>query len=99
MDPLYRARAQRMAFWGWIALAVVVWNGLYDLLLDRAANVYLFEAALHELGRGPAVSLREEMADAVGYAMAISTLWAGIVLLAGFLTLKVRAIGRQRQGA
>lgn len=89
MRPLSRSRAERIAFWGWIAIAVVVWNGLYDLLLNRAANVYLFQAALHELGRGPAVSLSEEMASAVRYAVAVSTLWAGILLAAGFLTLRV----------
>jgi hypothetical protein len=90
MRSLSRSKAERMMFWGWIAMAVIVWNGLYDLLLNRAANVYLFEASLHEMGRGPAVSLSEEMASAVRYAAWVSTLWAAIILLAGLLTLRVR---------
>ena len=79
-------RSQRTAIWIWIGIAVVVWNGLYDLLLNRAAKDYLFRAALHDAGRGPYVSLSEMMHVAVWDAALISTLWAGIILLAGLAT-------------
>ena len=81
-------RSQRTAVWIWIAIAVVVWNGLYDLLLNRAAKDYLFRAALHHAGRGPAVSLSEMMYVAVRDAALISTLWAGIILAAGLWTVR-----------
>jgi hypothetical protein len=84
------SRGERMAVVAWAVLAVAVWNGLYDLLLNRAAKDYLFRSALHEMGRGPSVSLGYEMAVAVRYAIWISTLWAGILLLAGLLTLRLR---------
>jgi hypothetical protein len=89
------SRAERVALGAWVIAAVIVWNGLYDLLLNRAAKDYLFRSALHELGRGPAVSLSDEMAIAVRYAIWISTLWAVLLLVAGFLTLRV---GREQTG-
>jgi hypothetical protein len=82
------SRSRRAAVWMWIGIAVVVWNGLYDLLLNRAAKDYLFRAALHDAGRGPSVSLSEMMHIAVRDAALISTLWAGIILLAGLWTIR-----------
>jgi hypothetical protein len=82
-------RSQRTAIWIWIGIAVVGWNGLYDLLLNRAAKDYLFRAALHDAGRGPFVSLSEMMHAAVRDAALISTLWAGLILLAGLWTIRV----------
>lgn len=82
-------RSRRTAIWIWIGIAVVVWNGLYDLLLNRAAKDYLFRAALHDAGRGPFVSLSEMMHVAVRDAALISTLWAGLILLAGLWTILV----------
>ena len=83
------SRSRRTAVWIWIGMAVVVWNGLYDLLLNRAAKDYLFRAALHDAGRGPFVSLGEMMHVAVRDAALISTLWAGIILLAGLGTVRL----------
>ena len=82
-------RARRTAVWIWIAIAVVVWNGLYDLLLNRAAKDYLFRAALYEAGRGPSVSLSDMMYIAVRDAALLSTLWAGILLAAGLWTVRL----------
>jgi hypothetical protein len=84
-------RSYRTAIWIWIGIAVVVWNGLYDLLLNRAAKDYLFRAALHDAGRGPFVSLSEMMHVAVRDAALISTLWAAVILLAGLSTAGVRS--------
>ena len=81
-------RFQRAAIWMWIAIAVAVWNGLYDLLLNRSAKDYLFRAALHDAGRGPSVSLSEMMQIAVRDAALISTLWAAIILVAGVWTVR-----------
>lgn len=71
----------------WLVIAVVVWNGLYDLLLARSTQTYLFETAIHQAGQGPYVDLTETLDDAVVYASWISTLWAALLLMAGVFTI------------
>ena len=56
------ARARRLAIALWIAMAVVVWNGLYDLRITLGVRDYLMKQALHDAGRGPAVTIAEAMA-------------------------------------
>ncbi len=80
-------RAERAAMAVWIVLAVVVWNGIYDLLVTRGVKEYLFRWALHEAGRGPVVPMAEIMATTVRDAVWVSSLWAGVVLMVGFATL------------
>ncbi len=82
-------RRERIAAALWIILAVVVWNGLYDLLLARSTQNYLFRAAMHQAGLGPAADLTAAMDIAVRDAIWISTLWAGIILLAGAWTVRM----------
>jgi hypothetical protein len=83
------ARRERFAAALWVIVAVVVWNGLYDLLLARSTQNYLFRAALHQAGLGPPADLTTAMDLAVRDALWISTLWAGIILLAGAWTVKM----------
>ena len=87
MKPL--DRRERLAVWLWILLAIVVWNGLYDLLLARSTQNYLFRAALHRAGAGPEIDLTTAMDIAIREAVWISTLWAGILILAGMVTIKM----------
>jgi hypothetical protein len=87
MRPL--PRSERIVVTVWLVLAVVVWNGIYDVLLTRGAKEYLFRAALHEAGRGPLVPMARIMDITVYDAVWISTLWAGIILLAGLVTIRV----------
>jgi hypothetical protein len=68
---------------------VVVWNGLYDLLLARSTQTYLFRQALHQAGRGPWLDLTTAMDVAVRDAAWVSTLWASILLLAGLITIRL----------
>jgi hypothetical protein len=82
-------RHERLAVWLWILLAIVVWNGLYDLLLARSTQNYLFRAALYREGAGPEVDLTTAMDIAIRDALWISTLWAGIVILAGMVTIRL----------
>ena len=58
-----RARARRLAIALWIAMAVVVWNGLYDLRITLGVRDYLMKQALHDAGRGPAVTIADAMRD------------------------------------
>ena len=82
-------RARRWAIGLWIAMAVVVWNGLYDLLLTRGIKDYLLQQALHHAGRGPAsIPLALAMALTVRDAVWIATLWASIIVCAGLLTVR-----------
>ena len=82
-------RRERIAVCLWLSVAVVVWNGLYDLLLARSTQTYLFRQALHEAGRGPWLDLTTAMDVAVRDAAWVSTLWASILLLVGMITIRL----------
>ena len=81
------ARARRWAIGFWIVMAVVVWNGLYDLRITLGVRDHLMKQALHEAGRGPAVAIAEDMDATVKDAVLVATLWAGIILAAGLVTV------------
>ena len=81
--------AERIGAVIWLIAAVVVWNGIYDLLLTRSVKEYLFRAALHDLGRGPQIPIKAAMDAAVYDAVWMATIWAGMILLAGLVTLRV----------
>ncbi len=82
-------RRERIAVWLWLVIAVVVWNGLYDLLLARSTQTYLFLQAIHQAGLGPWVDLSSAMDIAVRDAVWLSTLWASLLLLAGLVTIRL----------
>jgi hypothetical protein len=81
-------RSERIALALWLLLAVVVWNGIYDLLLTRSVKEYLLRQMMHQAGRGPDVPLAHMMDVAVQEAIWISTLWASGILLAGLWTVR-----------
>ena len=87
MMPL--GRRERIAVTVWVLVALVVWNGLYDLLLARSTQNYLFRTAMHDAGVAPAVDLTAALDYAVLEAVWLSTLWAGILLLLGLLTIRL----------
>jgi uncharacterized membrane protein SpoIIM required for sporulation len=81
-------RRERLAVWLWLIVAVVVWNGLYDLLLARSTQTYLFRQALHQARLAPWTDLTSAMDVAVRDAAWVSTLWASLLLLLGLLTIR-----------
>ena len=83
------ARARRLAAGLWLIMAVVVWNGLYDLRITLGVRDYLMKQALHEAGRGPAVTISNAMHETVGDAVAVASLWGGLILIAGLLTIRL----------
>lgn len=87
MMPL--GRRERIAVTVWVLVALVVWNGLYDLLLARSTQNYLFRTAMHDAGVAPAVDLTAALDYAVVEAVWLSTLWAGILLLLGLFTIRL----------
>jgi hypothetical protein len=86
-------RARRRALALWIILAIIVWNGLYDLRITLGVRDYLLKQALHEAGRGPAVVMSDAMRDTVRDAVMVATLWGSILLAAVVWTL--RTLSRQ----
>jgi hypothetical protein len=78
---------QRTALVVWLVIAVIVWNGLYDLRITLGIRDYLLRQALHDAGRGPAVVLSDAMRATVRDAVAVASLWAGILLGAAVWTV------------
>ena len=81
-------RAERIAVGVWLAVAVVVWNGVFDLLQTRGIKDYLLRNALHQAGRGPEVSMTAVLDLTTIEAVWVSTLWASVILLVGMLTVR-----------
>ena len=75
------ARARRLAIALWIAMAVVVWNGLYDLRITLGVRDYLMKQALHDAGRGPAVTISDAMHETVRDAVKVATPLEPLILL------------------
>jgi uncharacterized membrane protein SpoIIM required for sporulation len=82
-------REERIAVAIWLIVALVVWNGVYDLLMTRGIKDYLLRQALHQAGRGPEVSMTALIDLAITDAMWVSTLWASVILLAGLMTIRL----------
>lgn len=82
-------RRERIAVWLWVVISVVVWNGLYDELLARSTQTYLFRQAIHQAGLGSWVDLTTALDVAVRDAAWLSTLWASLLLLAGLVTIRL----------
>ena len=84
-DPSRRRAAAAIV---WLAIALIVGNGTYDLLMTRAVKEHLARAAMHEAGRGPAVELSQVMAYSIYDATWKSMLAGSLILLAGLLTIR-----------
>jgi uncharacterized membrane protein SpoIIM required for sporulation len=87
-------RAERIAVTLWIVLAVIVWNGVYDVLVSRGIKDYLLRNALHQAGRGPEVSMTALLGVTVQEAVWVATLWASVILCAGLLTIRTLKVER-----
>lgn len=88
--------ARRIALAVWTVLAVVVWNGLYDLRITLGVRDYLLKQALFDLGQGPAIVLADAMRDTVRDAVLVASLWAAIILAAGLWTIRALTSPRAR---
>ena len=72
-----------------LLVAAVVWLGMFDVLISRGVKEYLFRAAEHELGRGPAVTIPEIMDLTRREAALESTIWAAFILGAGYVSFRL----------
>jgi hypothetical protein len=86
-DARARRRVRAAAFLAWGACAFVVWNVVFDAGVIQAGRDYLTRQALHEEGRGPAVTIRAVMNPGVALAARDATLAGGAVGAAGAIAV------------
>jgi len=82
-------RRERIAIAVWLALGVGLWNAMYDQILEKGIKEYLFRSTLHEAGRAPQVAIATVLEPFLFDALWVSTFWAGLVTLAGLLTIRM----------
>ena len=101
--PDHKGRGlRRAALVAWVACAVVVWNVVFDAGVIRAGREYLTLQALHQQGKGPAVTIRSVMDPGVSRAARTATASGGAVgaagILVAWLAARQRARGRSAAG-
>lgn len=72
----------------WLALAFVVWNGVYDMRMHDTVRGYLLETSLAQAGLGRGVDMRAYLHRGQVDAIAFSFAWALGVLIAGLITMR-----------
>jgi len=88
-------RSRRAAGLAWAALVVVLWNVVFDGVVIQSGRDYLTEQALHQQGRGPAVTIPGVMRPGIARGFWLATLVAGGVAAGGALAFWIA--GRQRR--
>jgi hypothetical protein len=88
------ARAVRLAAGLWIALAVIVWNVVFDHVIVVAGRSYIAAAGRAARGLGPYVRMDDWMRPAVTHGLVLATLSAAALLGIGFAG--IRAASRAR---
>jgi hypothetical protein len=71
----------------WLAVAFVVWNGVYDMRMHDTVRGYLLAAAEARAGLGRDVDMRAYLHRGFIDALAFSTAWSLGILLAGMSTM------------
>ena len=82
-------RREKVAVALWLALGIGLWNAMYDQILEKGIKEYLFRSTLHEAGRAPQVAIATVLDPFIFDAVVASTFWAGLVVLAGLLTIRM----------
>jgi len=72
---------------GWVGMAAAVWCGFYDILITRGTKAYFMLEATARAGDGPAPSLDAIMAQTSHDAVITASIWAALVLAAGWTTI------------
>ena len=71
----------------WVGVAAAVWFGFYDIFITRGTKAYFMLEAMARAGDGPAPSLDAIMAQTSHDAVITASLWAALVLTAGWATI------------
>jgi hypothetical protein len=82
-DP--SAKIERRLLILWVALAFVVWNGVYDMRMHDTVRGYLLDVA--DANGALGVDMRQYLHRGLVDAIAFSTAWALGVFLAGMATM------------
>jgi hypothetical protein len=73
----------------WLVLGVAVWNGFYDLYVESGSREYLRRVAEAEVGWSPRPVMADIMRHASHRGAVVATLWAVLIVAAGWLTILV----------
>jgi len=73
----------------WLLLGVAVWNGFYDLYVSRGAREYGQLRVEAERDRGAEPDMQQVMSRAKRDGARSATIWATLIILAGWGTLWV----------
>jgi hypothetical protein len=84
---MYRSIGRRALVIVWLGIGVVVWNGVFDVLMTRGVKEYLYRQAAHELGRGEPFTMRQIMGETMTDAAVKASIWAVLLSGAGLLTV------------
>jgi hypothetical protein len=80
-------RAVTVALIAWIALAIVVWNVVFDRVLVLAGRRYVYTAYVAAGGSRPYVSAGDWMQAAIGDGLRLATAIAGSLLIVGLASI------------
>jgi hypothetical protein len=88
-------RRRRAAVLAWSVLLVVLWNVVFDGAVIQSGRDYLTQQALHQQGRGPAVTIPGVMRPGIARGFWLATLVTGGAGALGAVLFW--AAGRQRR--
>lgn len=71
----------------WLVLGIAIWNGFNDIYVSRGAREFAQLRLEHELGRGPQPDMNVVMSRAQRDGVVAGTIWATVVVLAGWGTI------------
>ena len=81
-------RIERRLLILWLALAFVLWNGIYDMRMHDTVRGFLLETAEAGAGLGRGVEMRQYLHRGWVDAVAFSTAWSLGIFLAGVVTMR-----------
>ena len=81
----------------WVLLAVVIWNVIFDLHMTRGVRYVLQATAEAELGWGAPIAVADVMRTTQRDGAIAATFWAGLVLVAGWMTTWRRSVTGTRR--
>lgn len=73
----------------WVAIAVVIWNAVFDAWMAGATREYLLQSSEFARGVGPEPDLAALMADARAGGIVRASVWALVISAAGLATIRV----------
>ena len=82
-------RARVIAYAVCLFAGLLVWNGIFGLLVSRGEKQYLLDQARHELGLGPEASLPQRMETTIHGGVREATRWGITVSLLGIVAVWV----------